>query len=119
MVYVGVPCLGTGTVVACSNSVGCSSGTGSSVTFAASLGQIYRIQVGGFNGEFGVGTLTVTGPMCCRADFNGQGGLTVQDIFAFLTAWFAGNPSADFDGVNGLTVADIFAFLTAWFAGCP
>jgi hypothetical protein len=26
---------------------------------------------------------------------------------------------ADFDGENGLEVADIFAFLNAWFAGCP
>lgn len=55
----------------------------------------------------------------CAADFDGVNGLTVADIFAFLTAWFAGNPAADFDQMNGLTVADIFAFLTAWFAGCP
>ena len=28
----------------------------------------------------------------CRADFNGNGLLEVQDIFAFLAAWFAGCP---------------------------
>lgn len=29
---------------------------------------------------------------CCPADFNGHGGLDVSDIFAFLSAWFAGCP---------------------------
>jgi hypothetical protein len=28
----------------------------------------------------------------CPADFNHAGGLTVQDIFDFLAAWFAGCP---------------------------
>ncbi len=55
---------------------------------------------------------------CCPADFNGVNGVTVQDIFDFLTAWLAGNASADFNGVNGVTVQDIFDFLTAWLAGC-
>lgn len=54
----------------------------------------------------------------CRADFNGIGGLTVQDVFDFLIAWFAGNPSANFNGAGGVTVQDVFDFLTAWFAGC-
>ena len=45
-------------------------------------------------------------------------GLNVQDIFDFLTAWFAGMPAADFNHVNGLSVQDIFDFLGAWFAGC-
>jgi hypothetical protein len=53
----------------------------------------------------------------CPADFNHTGGVTVQDIFDFLNAWFAGNPAADFNG-NGLSVQDIFDFLNAWFAGC-
>ncbi len=54
----------------------------------------------------------------CPADFNGVNGVTVQDIFDFLTAWLAGNASADFNNVNGVTVQDIFDFLTAWLAGC-
>ncbi len=55
---------------------------------------------------------------CCPANFNGIGGLTVQDIFDFLNAWFAGSTSADFNHVGWLTVQDIFDFLTAWFAAC-
>jgi hypothetical protein len=54
----------------------------------------------------------------CPPDFDCSGTLAVADIFAFLNAWFAGDPRADFDGINGLQVADIFAFLNAWFAGC-
>ncbi|HVU62694.1 MAG TPA: GC-type dockerin domain-anchored protein [Phycisphaerales bacterium] len=54
----------------------------------------------------------------CRADFNGSGGLSVQDIFDFLNGWFAGDAAADFNGTNGLEVQDIFDFLSAWFAGC-
>ncbi len=58
-------------------------------------------------------------PAGCRADFDHNGQLQVQDIFAFLNGWFAGVLAADFDGLNGLQVQDIFAFLNAWFAGCP
>jgi hypothetical protein len=53
----------------------------------------------------------------CPPDFNGDGVVSVQDIFDFLNAWFAGNPRADFNG-GGITVQDIFDFLNAWFVGC-
>jgi hypothetical protein len=53
----------------------------------------------------------------CPADFNGDGALAVQDIFDFLTAWFAGSATADFSG-GGLSVQDIFDYLAAWFTGC-
>jgi len=54
------------------------------------------------------------------ADLSGDSTISVPDIFAFLSAWFANVPAADFDG-SGLPVAvpDIFAFLSARFAGCP
>jgi hypothetical protein len=64
----------------------------------------------------------------CLADFNLSGGVEVQDIFDFLSAWFAGcigqtsapcnGQNADFNG-GGLSVQDIFDFLNAWFVGCP
>ncbi len=56
---------------------------------------------------------------CCPADFNNSGGLTVQDIFDFLAAYFASDPAADFNGEIGLTVQDIFDFLEGYFTGCP
>ena len=55
----------------------------------------------------------------CHADFDGNGSLSVQDIFVFLGAWFAQGPGTDFDGNGTIAVTDIFAYLNAWFAGCP
>jgi hypothetical protein len=71
--------------------------------------------------EAGVDAFSITGRQCvepCRADFNGANGITVQDIFDFLSAWNSNNPTADYNGVNGITVQDIFDFLTDWNAGC-
>jgi len=56
---------------------------------------------------------------CCPANFNQFGGVTLQDIFDYLTAWFSNTPDADFNGVGGVTLQDLFDFLGAWFAGCP
>jgi len=54
----------------------------------------------------------------CAADFDRSGGAPgVPDIFAFLSAWFAGDARADIDG-GGIGVPDIFAFLALWFAPC-
>lgn len=63
--------------------------------------------------------MTAVVQLGCAGDFNGVGGVTVADIFGFLSAWFANDPAADFNGSGTVTVADIFAFLTGWFAGCP
>ncbi len=54
----------------------------------------------------------------CRADFDGQNGVEVPDIFAFLSVWFAQDEAADINGDSSITVPDIFAFLSLWFAGC-
>ncbi|MBY0262803.1 MAG: immunoglobulin domain-containing protein, partial [Phycisphaerales bacterium] len=53
----------------------------------------------------------------CQADFDASGTRDVNDIFAFLSAWFAGLPAADINS-DGRDVNDIFAFLSLWFAGC-
>lgn len=53
---------------------------------------------------------------CCKADFNQVGGITVQDIFDFLNAYFAADPFADVNG-GGTSVQDIFDFINAYFAG--
>jgi len=54
----------------------------------------------------------------CPADFNGIGGVTVQDIFDFLAAYFANDPRADFNTSGSVTVQDIFDYLSAYFTGC-
>jgi hypothetical protein len=64
-------------------------------------------------------SVALTYPGACPPDINQSGTLTVQDIFDFLAAYFAGQPGGDFNG-SGMpaTVQDIFDFLAAYFAGC-
>lgn len=54
----------------------------------------------------------------CRSDFNDSGSVTVQDVFDFLTDWFANNLTADFNDSGVISVQDIFDFLNVWFTGC-
>ncbi len=71
--------------------------------------------------EAAIDDLSIIAVQCsepCAADFDGNSAVEVPDIFAFLSAWFAQDPSADLDGVPGIAVPDIFAFLSLWFAGC-
>jgi subtilisin-like proprotein convertase family protein len=65
-------------------------------------------------------TGAVSNSPCCYADYNKAGGITVQDIFDFLSDWFAGNTFAKVGGdgaTGGLTVQNIFDFLSDWFTG--
>ncbi len=57
--------------------------------------------------------------LVCPGDFNKDGVVDVPDIFAFLSAWFAGNIEADYTYNGVVFTTDIFAFLSAWFAPCP
>ena len=67
----------------------------------------------------GTGTPSTGSSEDCRCDFDSDGTVSVQDIFGFLAAWFAGERDANFNGVNGTDIQDIFDFLAAWFTGCP
>jgi hypothetical protein len=55
---------------------------------------------------------------CCPANYNGVGGVTVQDIFDFLAGYFSNNIAADFNHSGAVSVQDIFDFLAAYFTGC-
>jgi subtilisin-like proprotein convertase family protein len=48
--------------------------------------------VGGDSGQLAGGWALVINSQTCPADFNKSGALEVQDIFDFLSAWFAGCP---------------------------
>lgn len=58
------------------------------------------------------------GVATCVADFNGVGGVSVQDIFDFISAWMNGHPASDVNRDRSVGVQDLFDFLAAWFAGC-
>ncbi len=66
------------------------------------------------------GAGVISSSPCCLANYDKTGGITVNDIFAFLNDWFAGSPYANTGG-NGnaapLSVNNIFDFLTNWFNG--
>jgi ELWxxDGT repeat protein len=75
-----------------------------------------------FSANAGDGVELYVLPLCV-ADFDGDGNHAVTDIFAYLSAFFAGRPEgvpvgADVNGDTTVGVNDIFAFLSAWFAGC-
>lgn len=74
--------------------------------------------IGGFNGQQR-GWLVRNLPPHCSADFNGVGGVTVQDIFDFLVAYFANDARADVNLSGSVSLQDIFDYLTTYFAGCP
>jgi poly(3-hydroxybutyrate) depolymerase len=57
-------------------------------------------------------------PTSCPGDFNGVDGVTTQDIFDFLQAYFSGDLAADIDQSGTIQPQDIFDFLLNWFAGC-
>ncbi len=74
--------------------------------------------------NFPTGTLCngvpVSNSPCCYGDYNKVNGITVADIFNFLSDWFAGEPYANVGGSGApatLTVQNIFDFLANWFAG--
>lgn len=63
--------------------------------------------------------LCPTNHAACIADFNGVGGVSIDDLFLYLNAWFIGAPAADINNAGGVSIDDLFLFLNAWFTGCP
>lgn len=97
-----------------------------SVTAWGTLGGVGGFDLGSVNGQPATITRTGTtfvvyiGPesMAVRgADWDRSGSVGVPDLFAFLSAWFAGDASAGLvDGIGGVETTDVFAFLSDWFA---
>lgn len=54
----------------------------------------------------------------CPADFNGIDGVTVQDVFDYLAAYFASEARADLNHSGDVTVQDLLDFLLAYFTPC-
>lgn len=72
------------------------------------------------------GGVTVTSPAqltLCAADFNCSGsgagdGVSEQDLFDFLSAYFAGDMRADMSKNGSVSIEDVFEFLRLFFTGC-
>ncbi len=80
------------TQIACNDDF-CASATGntaSQVSFRGTCGVAVLVRISGYNGATGGGNLGISMVADCSADFNHVNGINVQDIFDFLSAWFAG-----------------------------
>ncbi|MBC7771332.1 MAG: S8 family serine peptidase [Pyrinomonadaceae bacterium] len=53
----------------------------------------------------------------CTCDWNGSGSIDSQDLFDYLSAFFANN--ADYNADSFTNSQDFFDFLSRFFAGCP
>jgi len=68
--------------------------------------------------DFTIEALLCTTAPSCLADINSDSALSPQDIFEFLTAFFANSSAADLNASGDVTLQDIFDFLTSYFSGC-
>jgi hypothetical protein len=55
----------------------------------------------------------------CKADFNGDGALSILDFVAFQNAFTGQDPGADCDGSGALNILDFVCFQGLFQAGCP
>lgn len=71
--------------------------------------------------EAGIDDFRIERVLCgsaCPADFNGSGGVSLQDLFEFLAAYLGNDPRGDFNGDSALTVQDVLDYLAAYFDVC-
>jgi len=104
----------------CGETGACCCGSTCSLTTAASCAGTNQAFVGSGTACNPLGNTTAP---CCRADYNHSGAATgqttVQDVFDFLTGFFANDPCADVDGSGGanpISVQDVFDYLSLFFA---
>ena len=57
--------------------------------------------------------------LTCEADLNGDGGLNLDDVNVFLSAYDAMDPIADVNDDGVFNFFDVAGFLSAFQAGCP
>ena len=55
---------------------------------------------------------------CCASDFDHNGRTDEMDLFGYVRAWFDASEFAAVTSPRQPQVEDLFGFLTLWFAGC-
>lgn len=75
--------------------------------------------VGNFDAVSGVISARVAMQGCtCPGDFDSSGGRGVEDVLAYLAAWFDRRAAADTDASGAVGLQDLFDFLDGWFGVC-
>ena len=54
----------------------------------------------------------------CPADYEGNGIVTIDDLFLYFNAYFTNHISADMNGSGSVTIDDLFLYLNAYFTVC-
>ena len=57
---------------------------------------------------------------CCRADFNQDGIVSIDDLFLYINAHFSSSPAAAItsNGTSPPVLDDLFLYINAYFVGC-
>jgi hypothetical protein len=76
------------------------------------------MKVSAWNDGGGVPTLNDTAPRRCPSDLDGDGLADVGDLFLYVHSYLVGDALSEADGIPGLTPNDLFTYLTRYFAGC-
>ncbi len=87
---------------------------GSTITFNVTIGQCYRIRVGGFNGAQGEGVIVVDCVPACPGDLNSNGVVDASDLSVLLGAWGSSTAGPDIDNNGIVDAADLAALLGNW-----
>jgi len=101
--------LGSGPLECNDDTTGCN--FGSVVSVPCSVGQCFFVRIGGFQGDQGIATLTVT--CSCPGDLNGDGQVNGGDLALLLGNW--NNPGVgDLNGNGIVNGADLAILLGNW-----
>lgn len=102
------------TLLACDDD-GCGViGGGSTITFNTTIGQCYRIRVGGYNGDQGAGELLVHCVPSCAGDFDASGVVDAADLSVLLGAWGSATAGPDIDNSGVVDAGDLATLLGNW-----
>jgi len=96
------------------DAIGCA-GFSSTLVVPVVSGGTYLIRVGGYDDDFGTGTLKLTcGFGFASPDLNGDGVVNGADLGGLLVLWGTSDSAGDFDGDGIVGGADLGFLLTAW-----
>ena len=120
-VYNGTACPAK-SVVTCDDD-SCGIAGGSTVSFFTSAGQVYKIQIGGYEDAQGSGVMQITCGLPCPGDVTGNGVVNVDDLLGIINHWGPCPPPCPYDiapaGGNGtVNVDDLLSVINHW-GPCP
>jgi hypothetical protein len=87
---------------------------GSTITFPVSVGECYRVRVGGYNGAQGQGYVLVDCVPTCAGDLNNSGVVDAADLSILLGAWGGSTAGPDINNDGIVDAGDLAILLGNW-----